>query len=410
MSLRNPITTMRPSDIRGLAQLATLATQGVTNIVEGVHQSVWSTMGVPGGAEPGRTRGITGLVYGTVRGVTKLVGKGLDTALSGLQPAIDSAEADKPETPQREAVFAALNGVMGDHLAATGNPFAIPMSLRLRGEKLDLRAPLQMPGATGKILLLIHGLCMTDHQWHTRSDDRVIDHGEALASALGYTPIHLRYNSGLHVSTNGRELSALLEQLVADWPTAVDELTVVAHSMGGLLIRSAHHVARGDSLRWPDRLRNIVFLGTPHHGAPLERAGNWVDRVLAGTPYTAPFAKLGQVRSAGITDLRFGHVVDEDWQGRDRFSRMPDLRQVVPLPEDVACFTVAATTAADRNAVTDRLIGDGLVPINSALGRHDDPRRCLVFPEASLRIEYKTTHTGLLSSVEITRQLLQWLK
>lgn len=405
-----PLHHLRPSDIRGIARLATQTTEGVTDIVEGVHQSVWSTVGAPGGDEPGRTRGITGLVYGTVRGVTKLVGKGLDTALSGLQPAIDSAEADKPETPQREAVFAALNGVMGDHLAATGNPFAIPMTLRLRGEKLDLRAPLQMPGATGKILLLIHGLCMTDHQWHTRSDDRVIDHGKALASALGYTPIHLRYNSGLHVSTNGRELSALLEQLVADWPTHVDELSVVAHSMGGLLIRSAIHLANLDNLAWPDHLKKIAFLGTPHHGAPLEKAGNWVDRILAATPYTAPFASIGQVRSAGITDLRFGHVVDEDWQGRDRFSRTPDLRQVVPLPEDVACFTVAATTEAERGALADRLIGDGLVPLHSALGSHDDPRRSLVFPKASQRIEYKTTHMGLLSSIEITRQLLQWLK
>ena len=401
---------MRPSDIRGLARLATLATQGVTNIVEGVHQSVWDTMGVPGGAEPGRTRGITGLVYGSVRGVTKLVGKGVDAAFAGLQPAFDSAESGKPETPQRKAVFAALNGVLGDHLVATENPFAIPMGLRIRGEELDPQAPSQMPRVTGKILLLIHGLCMTDHQWRSRSDDRVIDHGEALASALGYTPVHLRYNSGLHVSTNGHQLSTLLEQLVAGWPTPIDELSVVAHSMGGLLIRSATHVAREECLRWPDHLRKIVFLGTPHHGAPLEKAGNWVDRILSATPYTAPFARLGQVRSAGITDLRFGHVVDEDWQGRDRFSRTPDLRRVMPLPNDVVCFTVAATTEAERGVLADRLIGDGLVPVHSALGRHDDPRRSLVFPKASQRIEYKTTHMGLLSSIEITRQLLQWLK
>ena len=277
-------------------------------------------------------------------------------------------------------------------------------------ERLDLKALPQIPEATSKVLLLIHGLCMTDHQWHTRRDDQVVDHGAALASALGYTPVHLRYNTGLHVSQNGRELSVLLEQLIAEWPTPIEELTVVAHSMGGLLIRSAFQLAREEAIRWPDHLKNIVFLGTPHHGAPLEKAGNWVDRILAGTPYTAPFAKLGHLRSAGITDLRYGHVSDEDWQGRDRFQRQPDDRRIVPLPEGVVCFAVAATTEAKRSMLADRLIGDGLVPLNSALGQNDEPRRCLAFPEASQRIEYQTNHPGLLSSPEVTRQLVQWLR
>ena len=400
---------MRPSDIRGIAQLATQATEGVTDIVEGVHQSVWSTMGVPGGGEKGRTRGITGLVYKTVRGVTHMAGKGVDTILAGLQPVFGAAETDEEASPRREAVFAALNGVMGDRLAAGGNPFAIPMELRYRDEPLDPQALPPMPEATGKILLMIHGLCMTDHQWRAQEDDRVVDHGASLASALGYTPVYLRYNSGLHISENGRELSSLLEQLIASWPTAVDDLTVVAHSMGGLLIRSAHHLAREDALRWPAHLRNIVFLGTPHHGAPLERAGNWVDRVLAGTPYTAPFAKLGQLRSAGITDLRYGHVVDEDWQGRNRFSSTPDIRRLVPLPKDVACYAIAATTATEHGVLADRVVGDGLVPVRSALGRHDDQHRSLVFSEASQRIEYQTNHLDLLSSPEITRQMIRWL-
>jgi pimeloyl-ACP methyl ester carboxylesterase len=400
---------MRASDVRGIAQLAAQATEGVTGIVEGVHQSVWDTMGFPGGAEQGRTGGITGMVYRTVRGVTQLVGRGLDTVLAGLQPLFDSNKKVDPETPQRETVFAALNGVMGDRLAADNNPFAIPMTLRHRNEALDLQATLPMPEATGKVLLLIHGLCMTDHQWRTECDDQVVDHGEALASTLGYTPVYLRYNSGLHISDNGRVLSALLEQLVTEWPTAIEELTVVAHSMGGLLIRSAFHLAGEEALRWPDHLKKIVFLGTPHHGAPLERAGNWVDRILAGTPYTAPFAKLGHLRSTGITDLRYGHLLDEDWQGRDRFQRQPDDRRIVPLPEGVACFTVAATTATKRSTLADRLIGDGLVPLHSALGQHDDPQRNLVFPEESQRIAYRTNHLELLSSPEITRQMGQWL-
>ena len=115
-------------------------------------------------------------------------------------------------------------------------------------------------------------------------------------------------------------------------------------------------------MKWPTLMKNIVFLGTPHHGAPLERAGNWIDVILGSTPYSRPFAKLGQLRSAGITDLRYGHVLDADWQGHDRFRRKPDSRESVPLPEGVACYCVAATTASKRSLVADRLVGDGLVP------------------------------------------------
>jgi pimeloyl-ACP methyl ester carboxylesterase len=389
--------------------LATRATEGVTDIVEGVHRSVWNSVGVPGGAEPGRTRGITGLVYRVIRGVTRAIGEGADFALAGLQPVIDGAEGGQGETPQREAVFAALNGVMGDRLVADGNPFAIPMSLRHRSAELDLKTAGAVPDASPKILLMIHGLCMTDHQWRSRFGEQIVDHGSALASVLGATVVHLRYNSGLHVSENGSELAALLEESLERWPVEIHELTVVAHSMGGLVIRSAIHQAKATGQSWPDRLKSIVFLGTPHHGAPLERAGSWVDGVLAATPYTAPFAKLGRLRSAGITDLRFGHVLDDDWRGRDRFSRTPDKRGIVPLPEGVACYAVAATMAARDSALANHLIGDGLVPLSSALGRHDDPRRRLDFAESCQLIVHRTNHLGLLSHPAITEQLLRWL-
>ncbi|MCP3960878.1 MAG: alpha/beta hydrolase [bacterium] len=408
----------RISDIRGFARLATQATAGVASIAEGVHRSVWDTIGIPGGDVPGRTRGITGLVYKSVGGVTQLVGKSVDALLAGLQSLFESAEDAEPDTPSREALLAVLNGVIGDRLVADNNPFATRMVLRYRTEELSWQALPAMAEATGKVLLLIHGLCVNDLQRHARRHSsarlrrdgrQVDDHGEALASALGYTPVYLRYNSGLHTSHNGRELSAQLEQLVTHWPTPVEELTVVAHSMGGLLIRGAAHYAEQDSSSWPGHLKSIVFLGTPHHGAPLERAGNWGDVILGSTPYTAPFAKLGQLRSAGITDLRYGHVLDEDWHGRDRFHRQPDHRRIVPLPEGVACYAVAATRAARRGVLADRLIGDGLVPLRSALGQHDDTGRDLGFAQESQWIAYRTGHMELLSSPDVTRQMVRWL-
>lgn len=425
---KKPLRHLRASDLRGVAHLATQATLGVTRIAEEVHQSVWRTLGVPGGKAAGQTRGLTGLVYQSVRAVTQLVGKGLDVALGKLQPLLASVEDNAPGTPEREAVLAILNGVLGDRLAASHSPLATPMTLRYRDVPLTWQTLPPIPHASGKILLLIHGLCMNDLQWRTQvkpqsratpsgsaadleaaSEVQRLDHGTALAQALGYSPIYLRYNSGLHTSQNGHELAAQLEQLLAHWPVAIEEITVVAHSMGGLLIRSACYYAQQAGLRWPGYLKNIVFLGTPQHGAPLERAGNWVDVILGSTPYSKPIAKLGQLRSAGITDLRYGHVLDADWLGHDRFRRQPDRRQPLPLPEGVACFALAATLAAKRSALSDRLLGDGLVPLNSALGQHAEPRRCLQFPKTSQWIAYRTNHMALLSSPAVTQQLLQWL-
>lgn len=388
---------VRPTDIRGAAQLATQATVGVANIAEGVHQSVWGSMGVPGGKSPGETRGITRLVYQCVRGVAQLVGKGVDQLLARLQPVLELAEQSAPESYQRAAVLAALNGVLGDRLADTNNPLATPMTLRWSGRVLSLN---DMPPATevnGKLMLFIHGLCMNELSWNLSLQD------------LGYTPVYLRYNSGLHTSTNGHALAEQLAQLQALWPVPIEELTVVAHSMGGLIIRSAIHTAQESDMQWPHFLKNIVFLGTPHHGAPLERAGNWVDVILGATPYSRPFAKLGQLRSAGITDLRFGHVLDADWMGHDRFRRSPDRRQSLPLPAGVACYAVAATTAARRSTLADRLIGDGLVPLHSALGQHDDPRRRLVFAAHAHWIAWQTHHMELLSSPAVAEKLREWL-
>ncbi|MDX1303640.1 alpha/beta hydrolase [Photobacterium sp.] len=413
---QKPLKHLRASDIRGIAKLATQATLGVTRVAEGVHQSVWSTIGVRGGKAPGKTRGITGLVYKSIITITQLLGKGSDAVLAKLQPQFESLDRGKSGTPQREAVLAALNGVIGDRLVESDNPLATPMTLRyqrkaLNGQSMLLTSestPL-IPEATGKIVLIIHGLCMNDLQWSVQDQEQTLDHGEALASSLDYTPVYLRYNSGLHTSQNGRELSAQLELLITHWPTPIEELTVVAHSMGGLLTRSAVHYANQASLTWPEYLKKIVFLGTPHHGAPLERAGNWVDMILGSTPYTAPFSALSGLRSAGITDLRYGHVVDEDWNGHDRFHRKPDNRQIVPLPEGVACYTVAATTAAKRTRLADSLIGDGLVPLRSALGQHNDTQRNLEFEDESQWIFYRMNHMDLLSSPDVTRLLVQWL-
>ena len=406
MPRRNPL---RPSDLHGVARLATDATAGLTDLVEAMHERIARIPGLGSQALDGRTGGITGLVYKSIRGVTRVAGGSIEALLALLTPALASATNDGVASPQREAILAALNGVLGDYLAASNNPLATAMTLRRDGQALALeRAALrvQRPDAGPRLLVLLHGLCMNDLQWQRQGHD----HGAALARELGVTPVYLRYNSGLHVSINGHALAQLLERLLAAWPVPLERLLLLGHSMGGLLARSALHSGAQAGLRWPARVTDLVCLGTPHHGAPLERAGHWVDLVLGATPYAAPFARLGKVRSAGITDLRHGNLADEDWVGRDRFARGADRRQPVPLPDKVRCFTIAATTGAQSGDLKDRLLGDGLVPLDSALGRHKDPARTLAFAKDRQWIGYGMNHLDLLSRPEVFAQLRQWLQ
>ena len=413
MAKPNPFKHLRSTDLRGLAKLATQATANVTKIAEGVTQSVWSTMGAPSGKAKDQTRGITGLVYKSIQGVTQLVGKGTESLLAGLQPLLDKIDNEPQESAPREAVLAALNGVMGDRLADSDNPLATTMTLRFNNEALNWEAMPDKVLLTGKVLIVVHGLCMNDLQWTSQVDGKSINHAEMLATKLGYTPVYVRYNTGRHTSQNGQALSNQLELLTALWPTPLTEITVLVHSMGGLVTRSAVHAAQHGKRHWVSKLKNIVFLGTPHQGATLEKAGNWIDVLLGVTPYSAPFKKLVELRSSGITDLRFGHVLDSDWQDQDRFKSKTKQEQAdrehLPLPEGVACFTVAATLAAKRSLLADRLIGDGLVPLNSALGVHRDPSHSLVFAKSSQLIVYRTSHMALLGSSEVSEQLLTWL-
>ena len=286
-----PRFSWRTADLRGAARLATEATAGLARIVKGVHQSVLGSMGLPGAATPGRTRGITGLVYRSIHGVTRWVDKGVQTALHLLEPAAAGPEVS---SARRDAVLAALNGVMGDRLAAEANPLALPLQLRQDGQALDLAALHAAGAATGKLLVLVHGLCMNDRQWLRAGHD----HGAHLAQALGYTPVYVFYNTGLHIADNGRRLAEALETLLAAWPVPVQDLSVLGHSMGGLVARAAcHHGAQTDQ-RWLGHLRHLVCLGTPHHGAPLERAGQWVQVLLGSPPYSRPFVRLARLRSA----------------------------------------------------------------------------------------------------------------
>jgi len=399
------------ADLQGLARLAVEATVGVTDLVESVHHAISHPVASRLGFRPVRGRGLKGAIYMAIRGLTRAVGSGVEVALAPFAAHAARGGGPAPD-PARKALLAALNGVVGDHLAASGNPLALAMSVQYEGQPLPLDGPDGDEGIVGaipqpgtRLLLLIHGLCLDGGRWTRESHGQDTD----LARELGFTPLHLDYNSGLHVSTNGRALADLLETLVARWPEPVEQLVILAHSMGGLVARSACHQARVSGQAWLGSLRHLIFLGTPHHGSPLERWGHLLECGLAASPYANAFARLGKLRSAGITDLRHGNLLDPDWQGLEPFAQGRDTRQQVPLPEGVACCTMAATTGTHDHALKGALLGDGLVPMDSALGRHPEARRCLAFPEDRIWLGHGMNHMDLLVRPEVYAQIRRWL-
>ncbi len=399
---RKPLVQV--ADLRGYSRLAVDATVGLANLVETMHHNILRTPGILGESTQQPTGGITGLVYKSIRSATRAVGSGIDAVLARFVPLFGGGAS----SAEREAVLAVLNGVLGDHLQHSANPLAIPTRLRREGVALELtRGALRaaIPEATGRVLVLAHGLCMNDLQWQRNGHD----HGAALAVDAGFTPVYLHYNSGLHVSTNGRAFAEQLEALLAAWPVPVDELAIIGHSMGGLVARSACHYAAEARHAWLRHLRAMIFLGTPHHGAPLERGGNWIDAVLDASPYTTAFARLGKIRSAGITDLRHGSMLDEDWDQQDRFARSPRKPHALPLPANVECCTIAVSLAKKSGDLAERLLGDGLVPLASALGKHKDASRQLAFAKDRQWIGYGMNHLDLLDRREVYAQIRRWL-
>jgi pimeloyl-ACP methyl ester carboxylesterase len=393
---RHPI-----DDLRGISRLAIDATTGVTDLVEAMHQTIAGGPAVLGRPFAAPAQLFTGPVYASIRGITRLVGAGIDVALAQCASLIE----ERAPLAEQEVMLAALNGVLGDHLVLAGNPLAIEMCLRKDCKPLVLERPAlaaRLPEATSKVVVFVHGSCMTERQWNRDGHD----HSAALASDLGVTTLHLVYNSGLHISENGRLLDAILQRLTREWPVPLKELSLIGHSMGGLVSRSACHHAEVSGQAWLGKLRRLVCMASPHHGAALEQGGNWIGVLLGVSRYSAPFARLPRIRSAGVTDLRYGNVLDEHWAGRDRFGTHGDLRRELFLPRGVATYFIAGTLSEQPGPA---LRGDGMVSVDSALGRHRSPQLTLAVPPSHEAIAYGTGHLGLLSSAQVYAALRRWL-
>ena len=405
--------------LQGAIDVATAAVGGGLATIEGIHTVVarkpFSVLRlVPAVGEVTEVvrvvhDGITWLVYAGVGAAIAVAGK-----TASVTAAVTAGEDLEPgEGSLADLALSALNGFAGDRLEQEGNPLASQMSLRHAGRTVPVRRDTlesNFPTASPRVAIFVHGLACNETFWRLHAErhyqDSHTSYGSQLERDLGFTALYVRYNSGLHISDNGRRLARLLDRVVAEWPVAVEELVLVGHSMGGLVIRSATHY--GAELTWARRVRHVFFLGSPHGGAPLEKATNVTAWLLACVDVTRPFAAVLNGRSRGIKDLRFGSLRDEDWQGVDLDALLSARAGDVPLLEGAAHYFIAATITRDRQHPLGIAVGDLLVREASALG--GTRLRRVHFPLAHARHFGPMNHLELLNHPDVYDQMRRWLQ
>jgi len=379
-----------------------LGVQGTTRVVEGIHRAALTRVARSAPVPP-PVHGITGAVYQSVRWMTSLL------ALGGVylhQAARQRSRSEAaPLQPWQLHCVSGCNAAWGDSFEAHGHPWAIPMGFAA-GHDPDVFTtglPDWLGDApSGHLVVFIHGLGMNELAWQSRDGEAL---PERLAAEFDCQPLFLRYNTGRPIHDNGADLAHKLQALLAGYPVPVQSLTLVGHSMGGLVALSAAHQGLASGHDWPRVLLGQCCLGAPHQGAKLEAAGNWFTHLLSHTSYSAPLAIVGQWRSAGIKDLRHGSLRADDWAERDRndvahFHPHP----VDPVPDAHHLF-VGTTLRGIRGGTLEKTVGDGLVTPWSAL----NPR--LKAP-AEDRITCKRLdgigHMGLLDHPAVADELAGW--
>jgi alpha-beta hydrolase superfamily lysophospholipase len=403
---------MRREEITALGELAAEGAAGVVGQVRDVHagvaRRVFGSLRVLGGAaEPVRLihDGLSAGAYAAAGTLTGALVRGGAGAISLTRSHDDPSVLES--VPGRVAV-GAINGMWGDRLYRRGSALETPMAVRQGGRDVAVdRESLAraFPAATPRIVVFTHGLCETEEAWRFGAG-RGVPYGDRLRAELGYTPVYVRYNSGLHISVNGRRLAGLLDDLTENWPVEVAELALIGHSMGGLVARGACHYAAEGS--WRDRVRHVFTLGSPHKGAPLELGANALCHAASLVPELKPFAAPIRVRAVGVKDLGYGYVVDEDWRGHDPDAFWTNTGTELPFLESANHYFVSATVTRDPNAPLGRLVGDLLVLRKSAWSQQGPGRR-LQFPVDRYRHLGGANHLDLLNHPAVYAQLRNWL-
>jgi hypothetical protein len=149
----------------------------------------------------------------------------LGARAAGAAVATRADGRDLEASPKARAGVAFLNGAFGDLIARRAPSLAIHMTVRHDGGDVPVRPDTPaaaFPQARPKLVVLIHGLVQGEDAWRFRSSkhygDRSTSYATLLERDLPVTAVLLRYNSGLHIFDNGRQLSELLAALVANCP------------------------------------------------------------------------------------------------------------------------------------------------------------------------------------------------
>ena len=383
-------------------------------IVQDTHRAIaartFGALGQAGAPVRAVHDGISTAVYGGVRAALRGAAHHGGTAL---------AQRARPGTPRlrdrprgRIAV-GALNGLYGDHLQQRGSPLALELGLRRHGRDVPM-TPASLaaayPDASPRIAVFLHGLGETEDAWRgvrltsgARTEPRV-PFGARLQDDLDFTPVYVRFNSGLHISDNGRVLDALLASLAEHWPVAAAEFVLIGHSMGGLVARSACHQGGERDARWAQLVRHVFCLGSPHLGADLEKGVHGLSWALARVPESRAIGGLLRSRSAGIKDLRFGSCAEDDWRDLDLDAFFTDRCAEVPFLPDAQYYFVGATLA---DGPLGHALGDLLVRIPSASGK--GKHRVVPFPEHNGHTLAGLTHFDLLDHPAVYEQLRRWI-
>jgi triacylglycerol lipase len=301
-----------------------------------------------------------------------------------------------------DGAISALNGAVGDTLHARGNGLEIAMAFHDADGPLALEAGVlaaMVPAPTGKLSILVHGLGVNERFWRYR-EDPTLDYGRLLHRDLGFTPFYLRYNTGLHISQNGRRLAALLEQLLHAYPRRVEDLTLIGHSMGGLVLRSACHYGVEADHAWPRAVARMFTLGSPHQGAPLEQVVHLATGLLRwiAHPTTRVPADIINARSAGVKDLRYGYTRDDDWTGHDPDALLRNGRQPVPLLPHATHYVVAGSLTRNPEHWLTLALGDALVRVPSAHGESRRSAHHIPFAARNRALVAGVTHNALAYS------------
>jgi triacylglycerol lipase len=342
-------------------------------------------------------------VYGAISGVLRVS--------SGSVRALATRGVGRPieSSPRGRLVVAAINGLIGDDLRMLDDPQAITMAIRVDG--VDVPAdgwPLAeaFRHATSHPVIFLHGLCENDESWNNGAKTVGTTYAQRIAAETDGTPVMVRYNTGLHISENGKHLDALIQQLVASWPVDVTRITLVGHSMGGLVARAATNHATAAGETWQHLVRDVICLGTPHAGANLEKVAHLGSRLLRFWPESRAFGSILDARSAGIVDLRHGYITRDEWEGQDLTGQWGlDRIAAAPLPHAEYHF-VAATLGASQRHPLSSVLGDLLVHFSSAtgVGRNGpivDGARFEYLPSAH--------HFALLNHPQVGDWIVEWL-